>query len=110
MKDQYFGLITKYAILLSAFYILSFAFSRAIVEYAIMDDSAYNAAFWQSVGFVFNILLNLLTAYILKKDIKKHNISTKYVLLSTILFRPLGVVSFFLFVLFQNREGADNMV
>jgi hypothetical protein len=110
MKDQYFGLITKYAVLLSVFHIMSFAFSRAIMEYVVWDGTGYDAAYWQSASFVFNILLNLLSAYILNRDIKKHNINTNFVLLSTIVYRPLGVVSFFLFIIFQNREQADNKI
>jgi hypothetical protein len=104
MKDQVFRLITKYSLLLTAFYILSFVFTRAIIEIDFGDNRAINTNIRQLAPFILNILLNLITAYIIGQDIKKFDIKTKYVILATIVFRPIGVFAFLLFFHFQDEQ------
>jgi adenylate kinase family enzyme len=108
MKDKLFGLITKYSLLLSAFYILSFAFSRTIIQFEFSDETLSNAGLRQTAPLAFTILLNLITAYIVGRDIKKHSVKTKYVTLATIVYRPLGVFAFLFFLFIQdNYTGHD---
>lgn len=108
MKDQYFGLIAKYALLLTTFFILSFILTRALIEIQLSEDIGENALYRQTAPLIFNIILNLITAYIVGQDIKRLSLKTKYVLLSTVVYRPLGVVAFLLFLLLQNKDKNDN--
>jgi FtsH-binding integral membrane protein len=108
MKDQNFRLITKYALILSVFYIISFAFSRAVIEFEFKENFRDNVIYRQNAPFIFSIILNLITAFIVGQDIKKFNVKTKYVTLATIVYRPLGVFSFLLFLFFQDKDKVDN--
>lgn len=107
MKDQHFKLITKYALLLSVFYIISYAFSRLTIELELTSDRMDNAIYRQTGPLVFSLILNLITAYIVGQDIKKYKVKTKYVTFATIVYRPLGVFSFLLFLLLQETDKVD---
>jgi hypothetical protein len=109
MKDNIFGLIAKYSLLLSGFYILSFVFTRTIIQIELTAETMDNVLIRQTAPFAFSFMLNLITAYIVRQDIKKNSVKTKYVMLGTIVYRPLGVFAFLLFLLFQDRFKEEKM-
>ncbi|MCZ8216560.1 MAG: hypothetical protein O9262_10000 [Cyclobacteriaceae bacterium] len=104
MKDQIFRLITKYALLLTVFYILSFAFTRLIIEFDFNTSLIDSINIRQSAPLLFDIILNLITVYLVNQDRKRYKVKTKYVILATIVFRPLGVFAFLLFFHFQDQQ------
>lgn len=108
MKDQYFELIAKYALLLTAFFILSFVFARTIIAIPLTDNVADTFQNRTTLPHIFNLLLNLITVFVIGRDIKKLNLKTKYVLLSTVVYRPLGVVAFLLFLFLQGKNKVSN--
>lgn len=107
MKDRNFKLITKYALLLSVFHVLAYAFGRAIIDFELIESGYKNIAYRNMITLLFSVLLNIITAYFVAQDVKKFQVKTKYVTLATIVYRPLGVFSFLLFLFLQN-DNADN--
>lgn len=104
INSQFRQLLIKYTLLLSIFYFLSFLLKKVMIELE-SDDAAGDYIFSRSMGaFFLEVLINVLTAYIIGLDIKKFQIRTKYVILATLLYRPIGVVSFLLFILLQHRD------
>jgi hypothetical protein len=55
------------------------------------------------------IILSILVAVIVSRDIKKLGIKTNYVILATILFRPVGVCAFLLYAIHNecNEPGKE---
>ncbi len=97
MKDSLSKMTGKYALILSVLYILSYSFNCIINELDHNDESLSNAIVWSSTPWIFDFSLNILTAVLLRIDIKKFGVYTKYVTLATILYRPVGVFAFLLF-------------
>jgi hypothetical protein len=105
VRNQIFGLITKYALLLSALHFLIIAFNRIIFELEFSDEAMQTRLVRQGAApLAFNFILNLITAYVVRLDIKKHQVKTSYVMLTTIVYRPLGVFTFLLFLFLQNSD------
>ena len=105
MKDSTSKLITKYALILSAFYIISYAFNILLEELSPGDDLSTQAAIRGSAPWLFNAVLNLLTAVFVYIDANKQNRNIKYVILATVLFRPVGVFAFILFCILQDSRA-----
>ena len=103
MKDGFFSLITKYALILAGLYFLENVFSIMLNEFKPSDDS-FELALWRPiVKSTFGILLNIVIALFLSHDIKEHRVKSKYVIVTTIFFRPVGVFVFLLFLSYQDR-------
>lgn len=107
MKEKIFGAIVKYALLLAIFYAISFAFSRTIRQFEPADIEGSSLMIWIQAPYLFGFVLNLVTAYTVALDIKKHKVKTKYVILATTIYRPLGVIAFLLFFLLE-ESGTTN--
>lgn len=48
--------------------------------------------------------LNIITVFIIQQDKNRLNIETRYVYIATILYRPIGVVTFLLYSIKSSRE------
>ena len=103
MKNQIFSLITKYALILAGLYFLENVFSFMLNEFKSSFELVEFARWRPIIKTSLTILLNIVVALFLSQDIKEHKVKTKYVLVTTILFRPVGVFVFLLFVLHQDR-------
>ncbi|NQU51780.1 MAG: hypothetical protein HQ522_04510 [Bacteroidetes bacterium] len=91
--------IGKYALLLSFFYGIAILLNLLVKHY-IAGTSDYilkSVLFTMPVGILF--LLNIITAFVIYKDIKKLNVNAKYAILLTIFYRPIGVLLFLLYVI-----------
>lgn len=108
MKNKLFELITKYALLLSVAYFVSTAFSWIVVETDYFFEDTVDNMIYKRLAFsALNILLNLIMAFIVAQDIKQHKIETKYVMLATLIYRPLGVLAFLLFVFLHEQSHGE---
>jgi len=103
MKDPVFSLIAKYALILAGLYFLDNLFTIMLNEFKPSYDSFEFTRWRPIVKSTFNILLNIVTALLLSHDIKEHRVKSKYVIVATILFRPVGVFVFLLFLSYQDR-------
>ena len=94
--------IGKYALLLSIFYGITILLTQLIRHYSggISDDKFKGILLTMPAGILF--LLNIITAFIIYKDIKKLKVNAKYSILLTIFYRPIGVLLFLLYVI--NKE------
>lgn len=103
MSNRLYSMIGKYAALLSIFYLISYAFRWAANSYEFplsfnLSESTFVRA---TAPTIFDLLLNVVSAFIIHHDITKSGVRTKYVVLSTVLYRPLGIVAFLLFLILQ---------
>jgi hypothetical protein len=108
MKDRSFELVTKYALLLSVFYLIYLAFENIVLTALTGTEIGVNMAWRVMYPHIFNFGLNLVAAYIVALDIRKYNVKTKYVILSTILYRPIGVLAFLIFFVLQSRAKTEH--
>ncbi|HEY5918408.1 MAG TPA: hypothetical protein VIU13_13425 [Chryseolinea sp.] len=107
MKDRIFSLTCKYALILAGLYFLSDVYSIVLTEFKPGYDSLELAPWWPIINFAFSLLLNVVTVLFLSYDIRRHDVKTKYVIVTTILFRPVGVFVFLLFLFYQDRFVAQ---
>jgi len=102
MTDRIYALISKYALLLSIFYFLSYAFSWTVNTYELPSDERSYIYLRAISPVILDLLLNISAALVVKQDVDKYKVGAKYVILATLLYRPLGVVAFLLFLILQN--------
>ena len=104
MTKDYSRFISKYALLLGAFALLEFLVRQYIREKTLDfgDYQVLRAAIPTGLTFI----LNIITALLISADKNKIGIKTNYVTLATILYRPIGVCAFLLFVILdKNKVG-----
>jgi hypothetical protein len=112
MTDGKFKLISKYALLLSISYIVEFALSRYYLGSVNTDLlSRTNQFLILAAPTILTLLFNIIVAAIVHRDKETQNLKTKYVILATVLYRPIGVVAFLLYSIYNNwteDEGQTN--
>lgn len=101
MTDQNFKLISKYALLLSISYLLEIALNRYVKGINTELVTRANQMLISSTPYFFTLLLNVVTAIIVYRDKVAQNIKTKYVIIATTLYRPIGVVAFLLYSIYD---------
>jgi hypothetical protein len=104
MTNKNFNQISKYALILSVSYLMQMAFSKYIYISNTEQFSVIERGFRSMIPVLFALVLNAITSLIVYRDIKSNNIKTKYVLLTTLLYRPVGVVAFLLFSIYKNVD------
>jgi hypothetical protein len=103
------NLIGKYALILATFSIITVAFQHLISSEEFSDDVIRNMLFHTYIPLAFSSLLNVVTALIVQRDIRKHAIKTKYIMVATIFYRPVGVFAFLLYLIFRERFSSSNV-
>jgi hypothetical protein len=78
-------------------------FSIMLNEFKPSYDSLQFARWRPVISSNFSLLLNIVAALFLSQDIKAHKVKTKYVILTTVLFRPVGIFVFLLFLFYQDK-------
>lgn len=104
MTKDYSRLIGKYALLLGAFALLEYVVRQYLrgknLEFG--DFQVLRA----TIPTGLTLLLNIITALLVSADRNRIGVKTNYVTLVTILYRPIGVCAFLLFVIFdKNKMG-----
>ena len=95
--------IGKYALLLSIFYAIAILLTLFIKHYSVGISSDYKLkGILLSIPAGISFLLNIITAFVIYKDIKKLKVNAKYSILLTIFYRPIGVLLFLLYLI--NKE------
>jgi hypothetical protein len=100
-------MISKYALLLSVFFAVEHIFYK--YKYLLdiiapeMNTRQQQALFDIYTSLGFGLLLNVITAVLINIDIKKLNLSTRYVILATVLYPPVGVCAFILYMMYDKE-------
>jgi hypothetical protein len=98
MNHNELKLIGKYAWVLSISYVLELAFSEYVGS---IDVELEMAPIQMMIPIAFSLLLNIGTALVVYRDKVKLGINTKYVMITTLLYRPVGVVAFLLYAVYD---------
>jgi hypothetical protein len=108
LTERNFTLISRCALLLSISYLLEFAFNGYVRSLDMGLLTRANQNLVSIAPYLMTLLLNILTAIIVYKDKVSQKIWTKYVILAAILYRPIGVVAFLLYSIYDNRTGHES--
>jgi hypothetical protein len=105
MTERNLKLIGKYALLLSISFIIQFALDSYVngIDLELVTKAERNLI--DTVPLIFAFLLNLITSVIIFRDKVTNKIETKYVIVATILYRPVGVVAFLLYSIYETKTG-----
>jgi hypothetical protein len=104
MTETVSKLIGKYAWTLAVMHLISFAFGRLMIE--VRDNFDFEIlTILTSLPLAFGVLLNLVAAFMVRRDVKKYGVGTRYVMLATIVYRPLGIFAFLMFFLLSERKA-----
>jgi len=98
MNNNAIEIIGKYALLLSALYGLDIILNLNFVSFAFNQPSLQNLTYTKTWTYIIPYGLNLIAALYINSDIKSLNIKAKYSLLLTLIYRPIGIVLFLLYV------------
>ena len=109
MTDRNFRLISKYALLLSISYLIELALTRYINQLDLELVAMENRSLISTAPVVFTFILNIITSLIVFRDKVAKRIETKYVIVATILYRPIGVVAFLLYSIYGNESADTNI-
>ena len=104
MTERNFKLISKYALLLSVSYVMEYAFNRYVRSFNTDLVTRTNQMLISITPFILILILNLITSLVVYRDKVTNNIKTKYVILATMLYRPIGVVAFILFSIYDSKD------
>jgi hypothetical protein len=103
------NIIGKYALILAAFSVVTTAVQYVMSNAVFSDELVANSLIQMYTPIAFSLLFNLVTALIVQQDIRKHTVKTKYIMVATILYRPVGVFAFLLFLIFQDKFNKKNV-
>jgi hypothetical protein len=105
MVYRSFRLIGKYALLLSIIYAFETIMWSVINMQPYFDELLSTAYVYYYVSYTVSIFFNIIIAVIINRDITGLKLKTSYVMLATLLFRPIGVCAFLLYAI--NAEYAE---
>lgn len=103
MTKDYSRLLSKYALLLAAFALLEYFIRQYLREKALDFGDYQELIAIIPTGLTF--LLNIITALLINADTKKIGAKTNYVTLATILYRPIGVCAFLIYIIFDRNKA-----
>ncbi len=106
MNKNLIGLIRRYTIILIIIYGLDILFGYIFPK--VIDKDL--AEFIYSFPVYFGILLNIILALIISFDIKKDNKSYPWIIIMTILIRPLGVIFYILLNILDEKANTQHAI
>jgi len=99
MNNEIIKTIGKYALLLTVFYLIDIAVGRYtdfIVDNAKTRSSEMLLV---SLPMIISYFLNTVTAILISFDKTKFSLTGKYSVLLTIIYRPIGIVLFLIYLI-----------
>lgn len=105
MNPKSAALIAKYAILLAITYAVESGLSIYVKNFKIEALSSFD--FISYYRPVISLLLNGVMALLIYPDIAKLKISAPHAILATLLFRPVGVFAFLMYVIIANTNSSE---
>lgn len=107
MAERNFKLISKYALLLSILYLIEFVGWKYFSSINSEVLSRAEQGLVSTAPYTLTLLLNIIAAIFAYRDKVAQSIKTRYVILATVLYRPLGVVAFLLFALYSTATEEE---
>jgi hypothetical protein len=108
MRDDKFKQVSKYALILSITYLFEFVFNRYVRHFNLDPERRINEILLSNAPYLLTLLLNIITAIIVYRDIVTKGIRTKYVIVATVLYRPIGVVVFLLYSIIPTGQRTED--
>jgi putative Mn2+ efflux pump MntP len=110
MNNTTIKTIAKYALLLCIFYGLEF-----IIEYFLKKEFGKNQTMEKNtllmgLNLALVYLFNITTAIIVNIDKKKMQIESKFSVLLTVIYRPLGVVLFLIYLIDKEMKSLHTTI
>lgn len=105
MEFNYFNIIQKYAIILIMTYALQFGLPYLIDFISIPQE---RILLTQYSFIAIMIVLNILTSLFVFADMKKYDLKMKYLVLLTIIYRPVGICIFLIVLISRLKMPAHN--
>jgi len=106
MTDIDLRMIGKYAVLLSIAFLIEFAFRKYIRLMDLEFVTMTQRVLIYGSPEILTLVLNIITSVIVYRDKVTKKIETKYVIVATILYRPVGVVALLLYSIY-NKDPED---
>jgi Co/Zn/Cd efflux system component len=97
-NKEFQSLINKYAILLFIGYFLSFILSTVIVRFVSTEYLQYPnlIEYLSSASGIIQLIVNIIAAVLISKDMKKLQIKNSLIVIMTVLFSLIGITMFFI--------------
>lgn len=104
-KQQVSGLIRKYALVMIGTYLIHFGF-QALNNFYLKEAFYENRnSVWIPVMMLSSgLILNLVAALFVASDVRKYQPKSKYLILLTIVYRPLGVCLLLISLVLKSDE------
>ena len=104
-KPDILKLISKYALILIILYLIQYVIDFSIDYYLKNIEEYDQTRFWISITpTLIYFVLNIVTALIVRSDINRIGLKSRFLTLMTLLWRPLGICLFFISVLYQSKS------
>ena len=87
-------IIAKYALIMIIFYLLETGVNYAYRYIINLPSIEIPQILWLSWIPIGMVILNIIAAIIVGKDIRNHQLKTNYLIVLTLVFRPLGICLF----------------
>ena len=99
MNNEIIKTIGKYALILTIFYLIDIAVGR--YTNFIIDNAKSRGAetLLASLPMIVSYFLNIVTAILISFDKTKFSLTGKYSVLLTIIYRPIGIVLFLIYLI-----------
>src|SRR5687767_13676355 len=105
MNNVVYKYIVKYSLMLGACSLLVYTADLALQYIPDNPDLTNNDLYMiNSIPSLLTYFLNLVVAFMLYVDIRKLNLPTRYVIVATIFFRPVGVCAFLLYLIYEKNK------
>jgi hypothetical protein len=106
-KSEILKFIRKYALILILMYFFQYVFNYGF-EYFIKSKFLNSPVFFlHAIPSGFRFILNIITAIIVARDIKKLQLQSRYLILLTVFWMPLGVCLFLISLIINQNENGE---
>ena len=112
MNNTTIDTIGKYALLLSALYGLDVLLNYYILSNIFKHSGLQDISSIKNWIYLIPYSLNIVAALYVNSDIKSMNIKGRYSVLLTVIYRPIGIVLFLLYVInneLTNQQELKNI-
>jgi hypothetical protein len=103
MSNKVTMLIGKYTLLLAMTYAVEFGVDL-LMQMADVELYSLISIWARLLPAILTIVLNVIMAIILYPEIARMKISAPYVILATVLFRPVGVCAFLIYMIIRDKN------
>ena len=107
-KNGFIQLVNKYAILIFIGYALTFIISSAIQRLnpnTIIRTTEFIGIISSSIWLI-QLIINIIAAVLISKDLKKMEIKNNLIVLMTVFFSLIGITMFFITIIREKKNAS----